>query len=532
VNASTRLRADRRRERTPPRSAASLHVAVVAGPDAGRVVAVPGGARLQVGHGRECDIVLHDPKVERQHAALEGHDGTVVVTDLGSGDGTWVDGHRIENPVTLRGGERLWVGDCVLEVVSGDTPEQLSLPEVAEAKGILGRLWASVVNLALLRRSPSDDPPPLAAVEQTISTSLRTAVVGLFLLAGSVTLVYIGHEAGPAVFVMALIMAVLPVPIYVALGLMIDRNEREPLWMLVITFFWGACVATTIAFLLNSIGVAFVQSDLGERAGEIYGASISAPVVEEIAKAIVLLIIYRRFRDEFHGVVDGMVYATMVGLGFAANENILYYAGGLLGAGVPGAIFTFIVRGLMSPFAHPLFTAMTGIGFGVAIRSTKRSVRIVAPVLGLAAAIGLHSLWNTAAILGWGGLAYGLLMVPLFIGMLFFIDHAQWQECHVVGYYLQHDVDHGLLYPGELTVLGNLKLRKLALKRAKAKGGREGRRQRARYHHAATELAFLRDRVTRGIQPWDTRTAEQHAHYEAALQEARVRLGPLLYLPE
>lgn len=510
-----------------------MDLTIVSGAGAGRIVSLPVDGRLQVGRGRECGIVLHDPKVARRHAALEARNGSVVVTDLGSKDGTWVNGQRIADPIVLRGGERLWIGDSVLEVAVDDGSQRGHQEAAPLATSRLRRLPAGAANLVLLRASPGAMVTPrLGAIDHTISSTLKVGAIGLFALAGSVTLLYIGLAVGPAAFVAALLMAVLPVPVYLALALMIDRNEREPRWMLVITFFWGACVATTIAFVLNSLGEAVVQSGLGDRAGEIYGGSISAPVVEEVAKGAVLWIIYRRLRHEFDGVVDGIVYATMVGLGFAANENVLYYSVGALEDGVPGALGTFVARGLISPFAHPLFTAMTGIGLGLATRSTKRSVQILAPALGLGAAVGLHSLWNTSVLLDIPFLVYGVFMVPLFVGMLFFVEYQHWRECHVVGQYLQHDVSSGALYPGELAVLVNLKLRKLALKRARAKGGKHGRRLRRQYHQAATELAFLRDRVTRGVQPWDERTAEQQAHYQAVLQEARLQLGPLLYLPE
>src|SRR5688572_25599436 len=96
--------------------------------------------------------------------------------------------------------------------------------------------------------------------------------------------------------------------------------------MIALTSGWGATVAVVIAIIINSIGAVVVASAFGAAVGEIYSLSISAPVVEESAKAIVLFIIYRRFRGEFNGIIDGIVYAAMVGLGFAATENVLYYS--------------------------------------------------------------------------------------------------------------------------------------------------------------------------------------------------------------
>ena len=123
-----------------------------------------------------------------------------------------------------------------------------------------------------------------------------------------------------------MLAATLPLPVYVGLALWIDRYESEPLWMLATAFFWGALVAVFIALLFNtasSVMVAVVTES--EATGEAFGAVISAPLVEETAKAIILFIFFFAKRDEFDGVVDGIVYAAMVGLGFAMTENIQYY---------------------------------------------------------------------------------------------------------------------------------------------------------------------------------------------------------------
>jgi RsiW-degrading membrane proteinase PrsW (M82 family) len=509
-----------------------MRATVVAGADAGRVLTLPAQGRLRLGRSGACDVRLHDPKVSGKHAMLDARGGRVTVIDLRSKYGTWVNGKRIAAPVVLRGGDRLWLGDTVVDIADRDSGPRDD-EAAAGPTSTVGRLSAAAADVALLRplRGPAD-PPRLAAVQRAISTSFAAGAITLCVLVVAVTLLGIGVTAGPVVFLAALLMAVLPVPVYVALALMVDRNEREPREMLVLVFLWGAFVATGIALVLNSIGASAVQSGLGERAGEIYFSSISAPVVEEVAKAAVLLIIYRRFRDEFDGVVDGIVYAVIVGLGFAATENILYYTQGAVEQGVPGALGTFVVRGLFSPFSHPLFTAMTGVGLGLAIRSSRRSIQIAAPVFGLASAVCLHSLWNTSVDLEIPVPVYAGVMVPLFLGMLFLIHTEQRRECRLVGHYLQRDVRSGALARGELAVLADPGLRRLALKRANARGGKAGRRKRQTYHQAATELAFLRDRVARGQQPWQKRTAEQHARYEAALKDARERLGPLLHVTD
>src|SRR6266478_6470901 len=142
-------------------------------------------------------------------------------------------------------------------------------------------------------------------------------------LLGLVVLLLIGAETGPVELIIGLICATLPVPIYVMLLLWIDRYEAEPLWMLATAFFWGALVAVFVAFIFNtSIEIMAAVATHNQQIGETVGAVISAPIVEESSKALILLILFL-WRDEFDGVVDGIVYAGMVGLGFAMTENVL-----------------------------------------------------------------------------------------------------------------------------------------------------------------------------------------------------------------
>src|SRR5690349_12532071 len=188
---------------------------------------------------------------------------------------------------------------------------------------------------------------------------LKILVAVVFIMvavaAGLVTLLLIGLETGPVQFITGFICATLPVPIYIMLLLWIDRYESEPLWMLATAFLWGALVAVFIAFILNTINGEIVKvATQSAQIGENFGAVISAPIVEESSKAFILLVLFLWKRDEFDGIVDGIVYAGMVGLGFAMTENILYY-GRAVGGGAGALTFTWILRGMAAPFSHPLF---------------------------------------------------------------------------------------------------------------------------------------------------------------------------------
>ena len=222
----------------------------------------------------------------------------------------------------------------------------------------------------------------------------------------------------------------------------------------------------------------------GAAVGQLYGGSLSAPFVEEIAKAAVLYAIYRWRRHEFDGVLDGIVYAGMVGLGFAFTENVLYYGRTALEGGDVLAA-TFFVRGVMAPFAHPLFTSLTGLGLGLAALREGAPWR-VAPVVGLFGAMVLHSLWNTSAGLA-GGVGflgiYASVMVPVFLALLGVVIAAMVRERHVLERYLTPEVAVGVLGPAEVAEIASPRARRRALRAASAHGA-AARRARRELHHA------------------------------------------------
>jgi RsiW-degrading membrane proteinase PrsW (M82 family) len=357
---------------------------------------------------------------------------------------------------------------------------------------------------------------------------LVAAAVLAMVLSGLVLIAALGADAEPVVFLLAVGLAIAPVPLYLALLLRLDRYEPEPVRTVLFAFFWGATVACLVALVLNTLGSVIVGSSFGNDAAELYGGSISAPVVEETAKGAVIYGLYRWHRAEFDGVLDGIVYAGCVGLGFAMTENVLYYGEGAASEGLTGALATFVVRGLMAPFAHPLFTAATGIGLGLAARTSRRGVRVVAPWAGLAVAIGLHSLWNTTAGAGLFLGVYVLVMVPLFVAVLVIAAAARRREARIVRTQLPHYAAAGLLTPAEIEPLASPSERRRTRRVARRRAGPGAERALRDVQLAATELAFERDRALRGVngdaraaaareQRWAQTFASRRRDLQAAL---------------
>lgn len=381
--------------------------------------------------------------------------------------------------------------------------------------------------MTLPNQPPSQAQAPTIIIARSpqvsgIKVALGIVAILFALVLGLLVLIAIGIETGPVALMLGLITATIPVPLYIILVLWIDRYEAEPLWMLATAFFWGAVVAAFFAILLNTTSRGVVEALANANAGEAFAAVISAPIVEEIGKAFILVVFFFWKKDEFDGVVDGIVYASMTALGFAMTENILYYGKAAAEGGGGALTFVLIIRGFFAPFSHPLFTSLTGIGLGLARQSTNLFVKVVTPVVGLLMAIFMHSIWNASAVFGGGGvflLTYVLVMVPAFLILLVVISLALRREGQVVREYLVIDLERGTLTREEYDQLGSILGRMGSSFRAFSESGVKGWRARRRFNQLASELAFHRSRVSRGVHPASHDTHGREAAYLQALQQ-------------
>jgi RsiW-degrading membrane proteinase PrsW (M82 family) len=177
-------------------------------------------------------------------------------------------------------------------------------------------------------------------------------------------LLVVGGDTGVVGLVAGVVFALVPVFIVVPCLLWLDRFEAEPPTLLVFAFAWGAVVATFVALVVNTYSLALLRDAGGDISTT---AVVVAPWVEESCKGAVVLLVLLWRRREFDGVVDGIVYAGLAGAGFAFTENVLYLGRALSESGTAGLAVTFVLRCVVGPFAHPLFTMAIGIGLGVAV---------------------------------------------------------------------------------------------------------------------------------------------------------------------
>jgi len=341
-------------------------------------------------------------------------------------------------------------------------------------------------------------------------------------------------SGGPEAALVGFVLAALPVPVLVAVVLWLDRYEPEP-WRYVISAFgWGAVVATTLGALFTAAG-----SELSGTSASLDGV-LWAPVTEELSKGLFLVLVVLVRRREIDGILDGIVYGGMVGIGFAFTENILYYvnvydaAGATQPNGLAAATGLFVMRGVMSPFAHPLFTAATGIGLALALHTRRRAGRVLWPLLGYALAVTLHSAWNAGAMIGGGGgflATYVAVMMPalaLLVGLAVWVRR---REGKVLAMALSDLARRGWLHPGEVPWLVSLRLRSTARLHALRLRGRFGARALREYQQALAELGLLHDRVMRGRAPGDAAEQAEELRNRIALWRPFVVLPPPLPAP-
>lgn len=300
------------------------------------------------------------------------------------------------------------------------------------------------------------------------------AVFTVLAICGLAILALVRDQTGTQGFLVGLGLAVLPVPLLLAAFRWLDRVDPGPWRNVLFAFAWGAFAAALVAILANSFATRWIATTIADPSNaDTLGATVIAPVVEESAKAAAVLLIFLFRRREFNGIVDGVVIAGVTASGFAFTENILYL-GNAFGEdqqiGNSGVVSvtaaTFFVRAVMSPFAHPLFTVLTGIGFGLAAACARRRRirRTVLPLLGLVLAMGMHSLWNGSGVFSPYGFyaVYAVFMVPVFGLVTWLAIWSRRRELRTLAAELPAYAAAGWLSPEEPLALSSMRARGLA----------------------------------------------------------------------
>jgi RsiW-degrading membrane proteinase PrsW (M82 family) len=247
----------------------------------------------------------------------------------------------------------------------------------------------------------------------------RGACIGigvvLLVILGLATLIHLGLLASlrpdiAVVFYRALFLSSLLAIIPLTILWFLDRRERETPWLFAAALFWGACIATALALPFNTAFFRLadawlaqhpaVAEMLGPEAVTLLAAPISAPLVEETAKALGVLALWWLLRAEFDNMRDGFVYGALVGLGFTWYESALYVAQGYAEHGVaPYAVQLGARYALLGLGGHAMFTGIFGAFLGLGVQTRRRWLKVLAPLLGLFFAMTAHTLNNALPLI-------------------------------------------------------------------------------------------------------------------------------------
>lgn len=258
------------------------------------------------------------------------------------------------------------------------------------------------------------------------------------------------------------------VPMFLFLGVVwwVDRYDREPVWLIGLTFLWGA-IGSVVGAVVGSLAVDFVLSATVGLAGSLIGVEtdtllgaagpvVIAPLVEEPAKAVILL--YVMWNRHFDNMTDGFVYGAAAGLGFGMTENLMYFVSVSDNLGSWGT--TVVIRTFYSAVMHATATAIVGASLGFA-RFRGCLVLPIAGGVGLALAMSVHALWNGLITIGELGGTNTLFMVDLalfpveVLAVLIVFEICLWDEAWTIRRELTEEAESGLLPADHPRIIGS-----------------------------------------------------------------------------
>lgn len=351
---------------------------------------------------------------------------------------------------------------------------------------------------AAIPPTPAPPPPvPAPAAPRRRRTGAALIWVAAVLVILLVVLVaYFLRFLGPAASLIGLVLACVPFLLVWFAVRIIDRWEPEPRGLMVFAVAWGAIASVAIALGVDLLLVLAIGGT-----PEVVSAVVQAPIVEETAKGLGLFLLYAAARRAVDGPVDGIVYGALIGAGFAFTENIQYFAVSFIDGGVLEVSTTFFLRGILSPFAHVMFTCVIGFAFGLAARRSRSAgAALVYGIVGLAGAIVLHGLWNGSAVLFDFYALYATVQVPLFVMFILGIFALRREESRLTRARLGEYAAAGWFTPQEVDMLATGPGRRSALAWARSLRGDRTEIMRG-FIADATSLAATRQRALTGRDP-------------------------------
>jgi len=320
---------------------------------------------------------------------------------------------------------------------------------------------------------------------------------------------------------LSIFLATLPTVLYLAVIWWLDRYEREPIWLVALVFLWGAVGGIFFGAVISMIFTVPVNIVMGAHAAQVAGAVFIAPVIEEITKGVIILMIV--WNRNFDNATDGFVYGAASGLGFAMVENFLYFSLGAL-SGDPAQWFGVVfLRTLFTAPMHALASSCFGAMVGYAKFQRSAVAWVLYPIVGLGLAMTIHFLWNLFAIASeeyQSGLPF-LISILVITGEFFLIflvfQLSILSESRLIRRELEGEVSGGLIPAHHLDFVPYY------FKRFKT-GWLPPHVKKNKYIEAATELAFRLYQLSR-CGP------KRRKFYEGEVQKLRTKVRNMLAGP-
>ena len=310
-------------------------------------------------------------------------------------------------------------------------------------------------------------------------------------------------------FFLILVLGIAPMLVYALILWWFDRYEKEPLGLLIAAFLWGAVPAIIFSLVVELVLDIPISYFVEPVTASLIGAAVVAPIAEETFKGMALLVLLLFFRKEIDSPLDGIIYGGLVGFGFAAVENVFYFASAFVESGPSGVVLLSVFRAFVFGLNHALFTGLIGLGLALSRTSPHRLVKIGAPIGGLFLGIATHGIHNGSVTFGaelcwpclitfasdWGG-------VLVLFGIIIWtsLRERQW-----IVTYLVDEVEGGTLSQRDYVVVCSHLERTVERARALLNGDFRRWWDLGRYYRLATELAFDKRRVALFPAERDTR---------------------------
>lgn len=373
----------------------------------------------------------------------------------------------------------------------------------------------------LPQKPERSDPNSITRIVLLIVGGIATALMLFALLAG--LLLYWGMSSFSPLAILIVLASSIPLTAIVGTLFLIDRWKPQPIILFPLCVLWGAVAAVIFTLIANAIGISLLGVVGFDATGPVFGAVVLAPVFEEITKGFLLVILILAASRYFEGPLDGFMYGSLIGAGFAFTENILYLTSAYNEGAAFGLVMTFVMRCLVSPLLHSAFTGVAGLTIGLAARRMSPWLAAVMWIPGLIAGMLLHGLWNLMASIPYPPTGLGILLslgITLVLAVIiaacwwttaFVLRHREAKQTHEA---LRRYAGAGWLTEEEAQMLGTWSGRRAG--RRWAARSPQGKSHMKAMIRTAASLPAVRSRIDSGVG------GEKEKQYEVFLLE---RLG-------